>query len=88
MLAHSKNVYVHARLLQIKVDCSTNSSAEGEMYLFDNIPNTTDGITQPPPKTGDWLPKPKSAVPDPSPGFAQHHVIATHMRLAGLESCR
>jgi hypothetical protein len=36
----------------IKVDCSTNSSAEGEMYFFDNIPNTTDGISQPPPKTG------------------------------------
>ena len=36
----------------IKVDCSTNSSAEEEMYFFDNIPNTTDGISQPPPNTG------------------------------------
>ena len=37
----------------IKVDCSTNSSAEGLIYLFDNIPNTTDGITPPPPETGN-----------------------------------
>jgi len=36
----------------LKIDCATNESAEGDMYLFDNIPNTTDGITPPAPQTG------------------------------------
>ena len=35
----------------LKIDC-TNQSAQGDMYLFDNIPNTTDGITPPAPQTG------------------------------------
>jgi hypothetical protein len=36
----------------LKVDCTTNSSAEGELYPFDNIPISTAGTTPPPPKTG------------------------------------